>query len=948
MFRYRRYRVFLVFAVFAIFALYKFGSSGTTWQEAASTAAELKNEAEDALGFGSKPRPPVAHETKKLEFEVPAASKPQVQQTPPPPVKKKPSLSHSSMGAAETLQPKPSVPSPIRGKPHVNPAPPAANLALSTSLQPIHWTKLSEKFPVPSQSFIKLPTGKPKAIPKIQHKFPLEDASARVDRLAKLDRVRAVFKKSWDGYREFAWLHDELKPQSGTFKDPFANWGATLVDALDTLWIMGLKDEFEEAAQAVDKIDFTTTPRADIPLFETTIRYLGGLVAAYDISGKKYKNLLFKAVELAEVLISAFDTPNRMPETYYYWRPQFSSQKHRAGTHVILAEIGSLSMEFTRLAQLTGDHRYYDAIARITDNLEAFQNNTRLAGMWPTYLDASGCGRVYIDVAPQVPIDAAAGIFDVSATPAPTQQLSPEGKKYVPLQLPDPIVLTPNGANPTYAPLAEEDTFATVNSGVGAVRNWKGEPLKKRQLNIDAVEPPLPDPAGSIVRPTNVSPVAAAMPTPPECVEQGFMSTSDYGREEYTLGGMSDSTYEYLPKEYLLLGGQVEKYRTMYEQSMDVVKERLIFRPMLPNDDDILFCGKLNVPPRLEDLLPSDLVGENAHLTCFAGGMFGMGAKIFNRPEDLEIAKKLTEGCVWSYNMTQSGIMPESFEAIPCANPNSCSWNQTLYWEILDPRSEYRLQTYKEQIANYHSQFASASSWYEEQLAAMTAPTKPSANAAFPVLATPTPIYADTLDKRQFIDLLDDAESNASASISVNGRSDRNSDMAGGLQQLETPPTKTEMSVDTDNVASQPSRTLPAFPYLYSPVPPMNHNDYVQNKILEERLPPGVTRIGARNYILRPEAIESVWYMYRITGDNHWREVGWRMFLAVDQHTSTKYGNSAVDDVTKLSPTLNDEMESFWLAETLKYFYLLFESEDVISLDDWVLNTEAHPFQRPT
>ena len=42
-----------------------------------------------------------------------------------------------------------------------------------------------------------------------------------------------------------------------------------------------------------------------------------------------------------------------------------------------------------------------------------------------------------------------------------------------------------------------------------------------------------------------------------------------------------------------------------------------------------------------------------------------------------------------------------------------------------------------------------------------------------------------------------------------------------------------------------------------------------------------------------------------------------------------------------------DSEESFWLAETLKYFYLLFEDEDVVSLDEWVLNTEAHPFRRP-
>jgi mannosyl-oligosaccharide alpha-1,2-mannosidase len=48
-----------------------------------------------------------------------------------------------------------------------------------------------------------------------------------------------------------------------------------------------------------------------------------------------------------------------------------------------------------------------------------------------------------------------------------------------------------------------------------------------------------------------------------------------------------------------------------------------------------------------------------------------------------------------------------------------------------------------------------------------------------------------------------------------------------------------------------------------------------------------------------------------------------------------------------MSPDLNDSMESFWLAETLKYFYLLFSEPGVVSLDEWVFNTEAHPFRRP-
>jgi mannosyl-oligosaccharide alpha-1,2-mannosidase len=96
-----------------------------------------------------------------------------------------------------------------------------------------------------------------------------------------------------------------------------------------------------------------------------------------------------------------------------------------------------------------------------------------------------------------------------------------------------------------------------------------------------------------------------------------------------------------------------------------------------------------------------------------------------------------------------------------------------------------------------------------------------------------------------------------------------------------------------------------------------------------------------------PEAIESVFYMHRITGDPHWREAGWKMFNAVQAATWTQYGHSAIDDVTKRVPEKLDEMESFWLAETLKYFYLLFSDENVINLDEWVLNTEAHPFKRP-
>lgn len=71
------------------------------------------------------------------------------------------------------------------------------------------------------------------------------------------------------------------------------------------------------------------------------------------------------------------------------------------------------------------------------------------------------------------------------------------------------------------------------------------------------------------------------------------------------------------------------------------------------------------------------------------------------------------------------------------------------------------------------------------------------------------------------------------------------------------------------------------------------------------------------------------------------------MFKSIMAHCTTDLAHAAIRDVMTPAPVQVDEMESFWLAETLKYFYLLFSTPDVISLDEYVLNTEAHPLRRP-
>lgn len=71
------------------------------------------------------------------------------------------------------------------------------------------------------------------------------------------------------------------------------------------------------------------------------------------------------------------------------------------------------------------------------------------------------------------------------------------------------------------------------------------------------------------------------------------------------------------------------------------------------------------------------------------------------------------------------------------------------------------------------------------------------------------------------------------------------------------------------------------------------------------------------------------------------------MFQSIEKHTKTKYGSAAIKNVASTNSAKYDSMESFWTAETLKYFYLVFSEPGLVSLDDWVLNTEAHPFRRP-
>lgn len=98
-------------------------------------------------------------------------------------------------------------------------------------------------------------------------------------------------------------------------------------------------------------------------------------------------------------------------------------------------------------------------------------------------------------------------------------------------------------------------------------------------------------------------------------------------------------------------------------------------------------------------------------------------------------------------------------------------------------------------------------------------------------------------------------------------------------------------------------------------------------------------------YILRPETVESIFYLYRFTGDEKYRNYNWQIFKAINSSCRVDHGFTSISrlDLPPEKVDHKDEMESFFLAETLKYLYLTFTDSTLISPAEWVFNTEAHP-----
>ena len=205
------------------------------------------------------------------------------------------------------------------------------------------------------------------------------------------ERQKAVyeaFNHAWRGYKQHAWGHDNLKPISATYHDWFG-LGLTIVDSLDTLYIMGMEEEFDEAKEWVAHFLRLNADR-DVNLFEVTIRVLGGLLSAYHLSGEKI--FLEKAVDLGDRLMPCFDSESGVP----YSDVNLGSQKSHSpkwSPDSSTSEVTTIQLEFRDLSRCTGDPKYEQAVTRVSEHVHRLPKTD---GLVPIFINAhTGQFRTY-------------------------------------------------------------------------------------------------------------------------------------------------------------------------------------------------------------------------------------------------------------------------------------------------------------------------------------------------------------------------------------------------------------------------------------------------------------------------------------------------------------------------------------------------------------------------
>src|SRR5512132_922849 len=197
----------------------------------------------------------------------------------------------------------------------------------------------------------------------------------QLNRRKLASEVKAEFLHAWNGYKKYAWGHDDLKPLSKTYHDWYPQpLLMTPVDSLDTMILMDMKEEAAATKQYIlDNLSFDKD--IEVQNFEVTIRLLGALLTNYQLTGDK--RLLDLAEDLGNRLLPVFNSPTGLP--YRYVNLKTGKVSKPVSNH---AETGTLIIEFGTLSKLTGKPIFYDKAKRALVETYNRRSKIGLVGEW--------------------------------------------------------------------------------------------------------------------------------------------------------------------------------------------------------------------------------------------------------------------------------------------------------------------------------------------------------------------------------------------------------------------------------------------------------------------------------------------------------------------------------------------------------------------------------------
>jgi ER degradation enhancer, mannosidase alpha-like 2 len=204
---------------------------------------------------------------------------------------------------------------------------------------------------------------------------PSSFAQQRTSRVTLANEVRKEFLHAWNGYKQYAWGHDDLKPLTKSYHDWYAEpLLMTPVDALDTMMLMGLNGEAKSTREYI-ATHLSFNKDIDVQNFEITIRLLGGLLSSYEMTGDR--RLLNLAEDLGNRLLPVFNSPTGLP--YRYVNMKTGAVR---GNVTNPAEAGTLLIEFGTLARLTHRQIFYDKAKRALVEIYNRRSPIGLVGTW--------------------------------------------------------------------------------------------------------------------------------------------------------------------------------------------------------------------------------------------------------------------------------------------------------------------------------------------------------------------------------------------------------------------------------------------------------------------------------------------------------------------------------------------------------------------------------------